>query len=62
MTYEIPAGAVRILETLEAAGHEAYLVGGCVRTFCGGPNRMTWTSAPQRSQNRRRRVSRGARC
>lgn len=36
MTYEIPAGAVRILETLEAAGHEAYLVGGCVRDLLRG--------------------------
>ncbi len=36
MTYEIPAGADRILERLEAAGHEAYLVGGCVRDLLRG--------------------------
>ena len=28
---DIPAGALRVLETLENAGYEAWLVGGCVR-------------------------------
>lgn len=36
MGYEIPAGADRILKTLETAGHEAYLVGGCVRDLLRG--------------------------
>lgn len=36
MKYEIPPGAVRILERLENAGHEAYLVGGCVRDLLRG--------------------------
>lgn len=31
MNFEIPDGARRILQTLNSAGHEAYLVGGCVR-------------------------------
>lgn len=36
MQYKIPAGAARILEILETAGHEAYLVGGCVRDLLRG--------------------------
>ncbi len=31
ISIEIPSGAARILETLAAAGYEAYVVGGCVR-------------------------------
>ena len=31
MKFEIPTGAQKILQTLTDAGHEAYLVGGCVR-------------------------------
>ena len=31
MNFEIPNGARRILQTLNGAGFEAYLVGGCVR-------------------------------
>lgn len=31
MNFEIPDGARRILQTLNSVGHEAYLVGGCVR-------------------------------
>lgn len=31
MNFELPDGAQHILQTLNCAGHEAYLVGGCVR-------------------------------
>ena len=31
MNFEIPDGAQHILQTLDSAGFEAYLVGGCVR-------------------------------
>lgn len=31
MTIEMPAQAAQVLETLERAGYEAYIVGGCVR-------------------------------
>ena len=31
MDIEIPQSAQTILDLLEAAGHEAYVVGGCVR-------------------------------
>lgn len=31
MRYDIPSGARHILQTLNAAGYEAYLVGGCTR-------------------------------
>ena len=31
MRIDIPEGANRVIEGLEAAGYEAYIVGGCVR-------------------------------
>lgn len=31
MRIEMPENANRIITTLEAAGYEAYIVGGCVR-------------------------------
>lgn len=31
MRIDIPEGANNVIETLEAAGYEAYIVGGCVR-------------------------------
>ena len=34
--FNIPQEAVTIISTLEAHGHEAYLVGGCVRDFLMG--------------------------
>ena len=33
---EIPAYVTRVVQTLEAAGHQAYLVGGCVRDLLRG--------------------------
>ena len=38
----IPAGTHKILQTLNAAGHEAYLVGGCVRDFIRGVTPHDW--------------------
>ena len=42
MKFEIPLGARRILRTLNAAGHEAYLVGGCVRDLLRGVPPHDW--------------------
>ena len=39
---ELPAGAAHILETLNGAGHEAYLVGGCVRDLLRGVAPHDW--------------------
>ena len=42
MKFEIPDGARRILQTLNGAGHEAYLVGGCVRDLLRGVEPNDW--------------------
>ena len=42
MKFEIPAGAGYILQTLAAAGHEGYLVGGCVRDLLRGVEPHDW--------------------
>lgn len=42
MRADIPAGARHILETLTAAGHEAFLVGGCVRDLLRGTEPHDW--------------------
>ena len=42
MKFDIPAGARHILQTLAAAGHEAYLVGGCVRDLLRGVPPHDW--------------------
>ena len=42
MNFEIPAGARRILQTLNGAGFEAYLVGGCVRDLLRGVAPHDW--------------------
>ena len=42
MKFEIPDGARRILQTLNSAGHEAYLVGGCVRDLLRGVEPHDW--------------------
>lgn len=39
---KIPQGALRIISTLEAAGHEAWLVGGCVRDLILGRIPEDW--------------------
>jgi len=39
---QIPAGALNILQALERAGHEAYLVGGCVRDLLRGVAPHDW--------------------
>lgn len=54
MKFEIPDGARHILQTLNGAGHEAYLVGGCVRDLLRGMEPHDWdicTSAlPEETQ------------
>ena len=42
MKFDIPAGARQVLQTLTAAGHEAYLVGGCVRDLLRGVEPHDW--------------------
>ena len=42
MNFEIPDGARRILQTLNSAGYEAYLVGGCVRDLLRGVKPHDW--------------------
>jgi len=42
MKFEIPDGARHILQTLNSAGHEAYLVGGCVRDLLRGVEPHDW--------------------
>lgn len=42
MNFEIPDGARRILQTLNSAGYEAYLVGGCVRDLLRGVEPHDW--------------------
>ena len=41
-TIEIPSAARRVLDALEAAGHEAYVVGGCVRDALSGRKPHDW--------------------
>ena len=42
MRFQLPAGAAYILQTLEAAGWEACLVGGCVRDLLRGTEPQDW--------------------
>ncbi len=42
MKFDIPAGARYILQTLNGAGFEAYLVGGCVRDLLRGVSPHDW--------------------
>ncbi len=42
MNFEIPDGAQHILQTLDSAGFEAYLVGGCVRDLLRGVPPHDW--------------------
>lgn len=42
MKFDIPPGAGHILQALAAAGHEAYLVGGCVRDLLRGVPPHDW--------------------
>ena len=50
MILEIPKNAEIVLHTLENAGYEAYVVGGCVRD--SGGSRMTGISQPLRNRSR----------
>ena len=42
MYEEVPAGAVRVIDSLEKAGFEAYFVGGCVRDLLLGREIHDW--------------------
>ncbi|MGI6033754.1 MAG: CCA tRNA nucleotidyltransferase [Coriobacteriales bacterium] len=51
---EVPARALRVLEALEAKGHEAYVVGGCVRDAILGrvPNDWDVTTSARPEQTK----------
>ena len=42
MRYNIPAGAIQIIQELKKNGHKAYLVGGCVRDLLMGREPHDW--------------------
>ena len=42
MRIDIPEGANKVIEGLEAAGYEAYIVGGCVRDSILGREPGDW--------------------
>ena len=52
MRINMPENANRIIETLEAAGYEAYIVGGCVRDSILGRSPGDWDITPLPSLNR----------
>ena len=54
MKFEIPSKVETIIHTLEAAGFEAYAVGGCVRDALLGGRPMTGISPPQPHRSRSR--------
>ena len=58
MRIDIPEGANKVIEGLEAAGYEAYIVGGCVRDSILGREPGDWditTSQGDIQANRRYR-------
>ena len=52
MRFELPPGALEVLRRLNAAGYQAYAVGGCVRDLARGVPRMIMISAPARCLRR----------
>ena len=51
-TIRLPHDAYRLLQTLRAAGHSAYVVGGCVRDSCWVLPPMTGIFAPAPCRSR----------
>ena len=51
MEIRMPENAKKVIETLEAAGYEAYIVGGCVRDSIL-ENRETGILRQQQDRNR----------
>ena len=45
-TIRLPRDAYRLLQTLRAAGHSAYVVGGCVRDSLLGRTPGDWDICP----------------
>jgi tRNA nucleotidyltransferase (CCA-adding enzyme) len=58
---EVPAGALRIAGTLRSAGHEAHLVGGCVRDVVRGLCPSDWDLATDATPERMLALFDGAR-
>ena len=48
----IDKDAQKVVKTLNKAGHEAYLVGGCIRDYYWATNPKTLTSLPVPHRNR----------
>ena len=46
MEIRMPENAKKVIETLEAAGYEAYIVGGCVRDSILGREPGDWAGEP----------------
>ena len=62
-TIRLPHDAYRLLQTLRAAGHSAYVVGGCVRDSLLGRLPGDWdicTSARRKARHGGRHSSRKA--
>ena len=57
MRIDIPEGANKVIEGLEAAGYEAYIVGGCVRDSILGREPGDWISPHLLDLSRSRRYS-----
>ena len=57
MRIDIPEGANKVIEGLEAAGYEAYIVGGCVRDSILEESRGTGISPHLPDLSRSRRYS-----
>lgn len=55
MQYDIPKEVLTVIEKLESAGHEAYLVGGCTRDLLRGKTPKDWdittNATPEEIQN-----------
>lgn len=56
--FHIPSGAGRILDTLHAAGFEAYIVGGCVRDCILGRTPTDWDITTSASPQKVKRLFR----
>ena len=50
--FPLSPSAERALRILESHGHEAYVVGGCVRDFCMNNRPMILISPPPQSRRR----------
>ena len=52
----IPSDAIRVIETLNNSGYEAYLVGGCVRDMLMGVEPHDWDICTNATPEETKRV------